>query len=278
VTNARVYAWSCICCVLSAHAALLAGDAGGSSESAPARQATTAPAPGDNSQAVSSTRLLMRKVIEAATSPPGGAAGGKVKRPRWQPPWSLPTTRPTTRPAGAVTTGPTTRPAGSQATTRATTRPAGTASGAKGSPTTRPAVAGATTKPAPQGDKTTREVIPAAVLKNLQELPVGDLPRAGQVADRLYRDGNYQVALVFYQRAGKSETDDQTRAWLLFQTANCQRHKDPAAAMATYKKLVQDFPGCSWAPAAEITNKLLQWHQVNQPREFLKQLESKGQQ
>ena len=64
--------------------------------------------------------------------------------------------------------------------------------------------------------------------------------------------------------------------WLLFQVGNCQRHSDPAAARKAYQQLAREFPDCPWTPVAKMFDRLLRWHELNNPAEALKGLEPDG--
>ena len=295
--NFRVCTWLCSLCLLSAGvSAAWAGAAESPSPPLPG-EAAAAAASKDDSDGTNSTRLMIRKLMETNSAPPGGATGGQVKRSpttrpaSWPPTATQPAPKAPAHPAGGPgKAAPATRPPRQATLPQPTTRPAPSAKSAsaktpapaKASATTRPAGAGATTKPAPPRHLASgEEVIPQTVveqLAKLRKMPDVQLDKSVRAADRLYAGGHYQSALVFYEIALRNETGAQMRAWLLYQTGNCHRHKNPDEAVAAYKKMIQEFPDCPWAPAAAMTSKLLQWHKVNQPQKFIKSLESNKQQ
>jgi len=145
---------------------------------------------------------------------------------------------------------------------------------AKASPTTRPAgeaaVSGTDALAAvAQGARDGRKV-PDEALARIRGMSASSLTRPLTVADGLFRGGQYDAALVFYELAMKKNADSETRAWLLFQIGNCQRRSDPAAARKAYQQLVEGFADSPWTPVARMLDRLVAWRMLNKPEDALK--------
>jgi len=109
-------------------------------------------------------------------------------------------------------------------------------------------------------------------LKGLSAKNVGD-PVA--LADALFQSRHFQEAAAFYEQAFNDAKDDEAKSWLLFQMGNCRREFNPASAHGTYKRLLSDYPKSAWVPAAKAADELLEWYQVNKPRELLESRQPK---
>lgn len=104
-------------------------------------------------------------------------------------------------------------------------------------------------------------------LARLKELSPKSLADPPALADVLFLGGHWTEAGVLYQRIHEdATTEKRTKAWALFQMANCRRRRDPAAAVVLYSRLVTDYPQCSWVKLATTYKTLLEWYQAAQPR------------
>ena len=118
--------------------------------------------------------------------------------------------------------------------------------------------------------------IPPQILQRLRGTPASKLARPGAVGDGLFRSGQHEAALVFYELAMRHSTDPEARAWLLFQIGNCQRRTDPAAASKAYQQLIRDFPDSPWSPVGGMLNRVVQWRLLNKPDQVLAGLSAPG--
>jgi outer membrane protein assembly factor BamD (BamD/ComL family) len=86
-------------------------------------------------------------------------------------------------------------------------------------------------------------------------------------ADALYRAKDYRHAVRFYRMVTETAGRDDLsgRQWALYQTANCLRNEDPEKAIAAYQQLIAEHPGSTWAAAALIQQRNLEWLKKNQP-------------
>jgi tetratricopeptide (TPR) repeat protein len=86
-------------------------------------------------------------------------------------------------------------------------------------------------------------------------------------ANALYRANDYRRAVRFYEMAAKAAeaADPSGRQWALYQIANCLRHEDKEKAIAAYQQMIKEYPSSSWANAALIQQKNLEWLKKNQP-------------
>jgi tetratricopeptide (TPR) repeat protein len=85
-------------------------------------------------------------------------------------------------------------------------------------------------------------------------------------ADALYQAKDYRNAVRFYQMAAQVAGKDDPAGcqWALYQTANCLRNEDAEKAIAAYRQLIAEYPSSSWANAALIQQKNLEWFKQNQ--------------
>jgi len=136
-------------------------------------------------------------------------------------------------------------------------------------PLPEPTAAHQTSLPAvePKTEDPKTQPTPAAsadALKILQgEVQV---PYPLELADTLYRKGDYGLAGRYYQTALKTadKSDTATYPWLLFQAANCLRYTAPQQAAELYQEVVRLYPNSIWATAAQARFKMLTWLNVNQ--------------
>ena len=87
------------------------------------------------------------------------------------------------------------------------------------------------------------------------------------LADTLFRGGHLDEAYRFYEKSVTKGTPAETKAWVLFQMANCRRTKDPAAAQALYHRVQTEHAASMWASTAAVEERLLQWLQMACPVE-----------
>lgn len=107
-------------------------------------------------------------------------------------------------------------------------------------------------------------------LVNLLQHPE-QLENPFELAEVLFRSRRLKEAAKCYREAlSRSDPDEAdsppNRAWILFQTGNCLRSDNPAAAMETYRQLITEYPDSPWVDLAKARSKLTNWHQQNKPR------------
>ena len=92
------------------------------------------------------------------------------------------------------------------------------------------------------------------------------VPYPLELADTLYRKGQYELAGRYYRMAMKAadKSDAAVYPWLLFQAANCLRHTEPRQAETMYQELIRLYPNSVWAAAAQARYKMLTWLNINQ--------------
>lgn len=128
-----------------------------------------------------------------------------------------------------------------------------------------------TIKPKPAYGQVTDETL--KVLKNLSQQPekLGNPLELGEI---LFRSHCLKEAAKCYREAisrmteGESE-HDRDMAWVLFQTGNCLRRDDPAAAMQMYGQLIANYPDSPWASLAEAKNALVGWYVKDTPNKLI---------
>jgi len=99
-----------------------------------------------------------------------------------------------------------------------------------------------------------------AQLKDLSTKRVAD---PVLLADALFLGGHPAEADALYERILADEaTAKRTKAWALFQSANCRRRSDPAAAVALYARLVGEHADSPWVELAKTYQALLEWQQA----------------
>lgn len=113
-------------------------------------------------------------------------------------------------------------------------------------------------------------------LARLKELSPKSLADPPALADVLFLGGHWAEAGALYQRIHEdAATEKRTKAWALFQMANCRRRRDPAAAIVLYSRLVTDHPQCSWVKLATTYKTLLEWYQAAKPEGLLQPQQTK---
>jgi len=136
-----------------------------------------------------------------------------------------------------------------------------------------------TEMPAPEAPAPARNsgsaILPPEKLEQLKALPANQVTDPVALADALFRSGHYDHAYTFYeQMLADATTGEPTRAWLLFQMANCKRQSDPAAAVALYGRLLTGHPESSWAGPGKAYKTLVEWRQAVKPEAILESLQA----
>jgi hypothetical protein len=114
-----------------------------------------------------------------------------------------------------------------------------------------------------------------AVVEKLKGIPSGSLASPADLADDLYQGGHLAAAAAMYERA-MTQGDDDTKAWALYQTANCRRTAKPQEAETLYLRVISEYSKTPWAKLAAVEQKLLEWQRVNRPMELLDSLATVG--
>jgi hypothetical protein len=113
-----------------------------------------------------------------------------------------------------------------------------------------------TTKPA-------APTIPDSVIADLKRMPTEQIADMAALADALYLGNRQEEAFLFYEKALASSPAPETKAWALFQMANCRRQTNLAAALTLYKRLTTEYPKCPWASVAQTQQQVLAWYQTS---------------
>ena len=136
---------------------------------------------------------------------------------------------------------------------------------------TAPQHAPVTTAPSqpPAPSAPVRPKIPPRVLAELASASPEAVADPVGLADALYLSKQPQAARVFYEHALTKAENDEDKAWLLFQIANCQREKEPAKASEIYQKLLADHPDSPWSAVAKAQAALTTWRQGQDIQQLL---------
>jgi tetratricopeptide (TPR) repeat protein len=109
----------------------------------------------------------------------------------------------------------------------------------------------------------------AVALARLKGIPTTGVIDLVALADSLFAAGQLEAAKSFYELALERSGQEGESDWLLFQIGNCLREIDPAGARQAYKRLIEQCPDSPWKPVASTRDRLIEWQQINKPREFL---------
>lgn len=95
-----------------------------------------------------------------------------------------------------------------------------------------------------------------------------------ELAEVLFRSGHLKEASVFYQEALNCKNvpeplSAQEKAWILFQIGNCLRNDDLPRATKMYRQLILECPDSPWTDLAKTQEKLINWHQKDEPRKLV---------
>jgi len=132
-----------------------------------------------------------------------------------------------------------------------------------------------TSRPAGDANDSASAGLSKAVVEKLKSIPSSALASPADLADELYQGGHLAAAAAMYERA-MAQGDDDTKAWSLYQMANCRRAAKPQEAEALYLQVVREHGKTPWAQLAAIEQKLLEWQRVNRPLELLDSLAGLG--
>jgi len=81
-----------------------------------------------------------------------------------------------------------------------------------------------------------------------------------EIAENLYKLGEYELALDIYEVLGKKNTENNKELWITFQSANCYRKmKVYNKALALYRKLQKENEGTYWASQAKWYISEVEW-------------------
>jgi hypothetical protein len=131
--------------------------------------------------------------------------------------------------------------------------------------------------PATENNPAGGAMISEAVVERLKNLAPDKVADPLGLADALYLGGRLAEASTFYERvlmgvgagagagAGAGGGSSDTKAWALYQMANCRRSSDPAAAVAFYKRVAAEYPKSPWAGVSAVQQRLLEWYQTVGP-------------
>lgn len=94
------------------------------------------------------------------------------------------------------------------------------------------------------------------------------------LAEVLALSGHHKQAAIMYSEAVKRSAEDQPlsihdKAWLLLQTASCQKTYETEQALKTYKNLLEQCQGSPWTAVAQAQSDLLEWLQTEKPQELI---------
>jgi len=99
-----------------------------------------------------------------------------------------------------------------------------------------------------------------------------------ELAETLFASNHLKEAAVAYQLAyAHTDPNDPNlagkRAWILIQTGNCLKDSEPAKAIASYRKLIEQYPDSPWADLAKALGSLASWFEQDKPRAFIEQVQ-----
>ncbi len=132
----------------------------------------------------------------------------------------------------------------------------------------KPDPKGSTTKPTSR-----RAQIPPKLLAEIKDLLKTGVADPAGLAEALRLDGHPDLAADFYDMAMGRTSDAKEKAWLLFQSANCLRQKNPSAASKKFQELLAEYPDSPWAPLAQAQAQVVEWRQTNNVTALFEQIE-----
>ena len=112
-------------------------------------------------------------------------------------------------------------------------------------------------------------------LEKIKKLPTAYLSDPLGLADALYKCGRLDAAVTFYDKALEQASEENARAWMLFQMGNCLKTVDPVAAQSNYKRLVAEHPKSLWVAPAIAQERVLAWRIQNKPQSLIQQMKDK---
>ena len=110
-------------------------------------------------------------------------------------------------------------------------------------------------------------------LKSLSQHPE-QLQNPFELGEILFSSHCLAEAAKCYQEAISRMTAGETgqaldMAWMLFQTGNCLREDDPAAAIQMYEQLIAQHPASPWASLAKVKSELVGWYLKDTPDKLI---------
>jgi len=104
-------------------------------------------------------------------------------------------------------------------------------------------------------------------LERMRRLPTDRIGDPMALADSLFLAGHHREAYSFYETAVKADRDKKTKAWALFQMANCHRDGDSATSIALYARVMAEYGDSPWAQVAKTYHSLLEERRAAQAAE-----------
>jgi len=124
-----------------------------------------------------------------------------------------------------------------------------------------------------QTGKPTPAILSAERLEQLKSLKADEVVNPIALADALVCSGHHDLAFPLYEQLlGDAKTAKPTKAWLLFQMANCKRQADPTTAVSLYSRLLTEHPESPWAGPGKVYKTILEWRQAMRPEAILELL------
>jgi tetratricopeptide (TPR) repeat protein len=81
-----------------------------------------------------------------------------------------------------------------------------------------------------------------------------------EIAENLYKLGEYKMALELYKLIDKDKIEDERRIWVLYQMANCYRKQELYDdAVKVYRELRDGFEGTYWSKQAQWYIQDIEW-------------------
>jgi len=121
-------------------------------------------------------------------------------------------------------------------------------------------------------DQHSGKLTPETLLKLKLALP-GGATDPELLADALFYSGHAESAEFFYRHALEKAQEEDRKAWLLFQIANCQKQFDPVVAGKTYGEFLEQYPASPWVSLALAQKHLIEWRTLNNVDLILKRIE-----
>jgi hypothetical protein len=99
-----------------------------------------------------------------------------------------------------------------------------------------------------------------------------------ELAETLFASNHLKEAAVAYQLAyARTDPNDPNlagkRAWILIQTGNCLKDSEPAKAIASYRRLIEQYPDSPWADLAKALGSMTSWFEQDKPRTLIEQVQ-----
>ncbi len=120
------------------------------------------------------------------------------------------------------------------------------------------------------------DIIDEAILRQIELLT--EHPEQAKnpllLAEVLALSGHHEQAAIMYCEALKRSTEGQSlsihdKAWLLLQTASCQKTYEAKQALKTYEDLLEQCQGSPWVSVAQAQSDLLNWLLTEKPQELI---------